>query len=60
MSVLFWTRSRLLLFISFITNKIIVSVGLRQRPSGGNSAVREGDRCLRLLVLRDFVATLVF
>jgi hypothetical protein len=57
MSVLFWTRSRLLLFI---TNKIIVSVGLRQRPSGGNSAVREGDRCLRLLVLRDFVATLVF
>jgi hypothetical protein len=57
MSVLFWTRSRLLLFI---TNKIIVSVGLRQRPSGGNSAVREGDRCLSLLVLRDFVATLVF
>jgi hypothetical protein len=30
------------------------------RSSAGNRAVREGDPGLRLLVLRDFVATLVF
>jgi hypothetical protein len=43
-----------------ITNTIIVSVGLGQWPSAGNRAVREGDPSLRLLALRDFVATLVF
>jgi hypothetical protein len=29
-----------------ITNKIILSVGLGERPSGGNRGVREGDRRL--------------